>query len=167
MSGQGSPAEAAADSEGGANLRRESRSTTIKTARLTFGISAVPGVMMDYSSTGARMFVRTRNGIDPVLPDKVTLELADGTAFPALIRWKRDGYIGLEFIGSADANASRLAGARSVMELLDSSDLSKALRLLSERVWFGDPELGDAARSLEQDLSLVRARLSALLDRRG
>ncbi len=152
--------------EDNANLRREQRSSTIRTARLAFGEGAAPGVLMDYSATGARVFVRSKNGIDPMLPDKVTLELNDGTALPALIRWKRDGYVGLEFIGAADANAARLAGARSVTELLDSADLAKALRLLSERAWFGDPQLGDAARALEQDLAKVRARLAQILDRR-
>ncbi len=72
------------------------RETVLKTAKIVFGASVVDCVVQNISATGARV----RTGSVVPVPDRVVLQLRDGTSYAALRAWTRGTQIGFRFVAN-------------------------------------------------------------------
>jgi len=140
------------------NKRITARDTVFKGAQIIFRDSVTDCVVLNISTTGAR--VRTATVV-PV-PEQVTLRLRGGTIIPALRRWTKGMDIGLEFAGAMSLVEEGAMRARAILEILRVNSLHIAIEHLRAERFFDDPELEAAA----EDAEGAHARLEAVLKAR-
>jgi hypothetical protein len=71
----------------------------IKEVDVLFGFSSLRAVVLDLSSTGARVYFPSPQE----MPDVVVLRLPDGAFHAACCKWRRDGEAGFVFLTTSPA----------------------------------------------------------------
>ena len=81
---------------GRGDARRARRSPAAKVARIAFGGSSFPCVLLNTSPDGAGLYL----AVPASVPDLALLTLPDGDSRVILRRWQNGRYVGFEHIGS-------------------------------------------------------------------
>jgi hypothetical protein len=129
---ENSDSEAGPDAGPGA--RRSDRSHMIKAAQIAFGGSVLDCALLDVSPDGARVFLRALADV----PNLVTLTLPGGESRPMRCRWQIGLQVGLEVVGTVNADSRTLLEgliraapledvARALVKTLAPNDLNDLL----------------------------------------
>jgi hypothetical protein len=130
--------------------RREKRHPLIKMARITFDAAVLDGVVLNVSSSGARIYLPVKGAV----PEQVLLHLPDGVTHPARLHWQHVDEIGLEFIPVVAPGKARHEHAWAACRAARDADLTEVVRLLQSGEFFNDDALRQAA--LEAEAAYVR-----------
>jgi hypothetical protein len=125
--------------------RQEVRTGVIKGAKIVFGQSIIDCVVMDVSSTGARV----RTDVVVAVPEQVVLRFSGGSGFVAQRQWALGTELGFKFDHLAPLTGDAPSIALSALNALPANDLETPLRLLRSARFFDDPVLARAAEEVE------------------
>jgi hypothetical protein len=125
--------------------RREARTGVLKRAQISFGRAVIDCVVLDVSSSGARV----RTDIVATIPEQVILRFSRGSAFLARAQWARGTELGFAFDGLAPLAEDAASVALAAFKALPANDLVVAIRLLRSARFFDDLELAEAAEEAE------------------
>ena len=130
----------------------------LKIAKVVAETAVFDCIVVDMSAHGARV----RFGAATVVPDVLTLKLADGTSYDARRRWTRGEEAGLEFIADTSLSGAARRQAWALQERL-AQECLPPLEALRAAGYFADEVIRAAALTAEAGLGA----LQAVLARRG
>lgn len=125
--------------------RRETRTGVLKRAKIAFGCAVIDCVVLDVSSSGARV----RTDVTATIPDRVILRFAGGGAYVAHVQWTQGTELGFAFDGLAPLAEDAASLALSAFNALPANDLDIPIRLLRSVRFFDDPVLAKATEAAE------------------
>ena len=125
--------------------RREARTSVLKRAKIAFGRAVIDCVVLDVSSSGARV----RTDVVATIPDRVILRFSGGGAYAARVQWMLGTELGFAFDGLAPLAEDVASLALSAFNALPANDLDIPIRLLRSARFFDDPVLAKATEAVE------------------
>lgn len=141
-----------------ADNRRERRTRVLKGVKVLFGTSVIDGLVLDVSSTGARI----RTSAAPTIPEHVTLRFSGGSVFMAQRRWVRGEEMGFNFdLAGPLADDHAVSVALSAYNNLLANDPEIPIQLLRAAKFFDDPALAKVAEEAEAAHARFKAVLKA------
>jgi hypothetical protein len=135
--------------------RRETRTGVIKRAKIVFGRSVIDCVVLNVSTSGARV----RTDVVVPVPEQVILRFSGGSAFVAQVQWALGTELGFKFDGLAPLAEDAASMALSAFNALPTDDLETSMRLLRSARFFDDPMLTKAAEEAEAAYARFKAAL--------
>ena len=143
----------------GSERRLQPRTRALKRVKLIFGNgnSVIDCLVTDESPNG----LRVETSLPMALPERVVVRSADGATLDAECRWVRGKEVGLQFVDRATLSETAMVRAVSILETYRAEGFQKALDMLLEDRFFGDPELRRAA----EEAKLALRQFEHLLER--
>jgi hypothetical protein len=135
--------------------RRETRTGVLKRAKIAFGRAVIDCVVLDVSSSGARV----RTDVVATVPEQVILRFAGGGAYVARVQWALGTELGFAFDGLAPLAEDVASLALSAFNAFPANDLDIPIRLLRSVRFFDDPVLAKAAEEAEAAYAHFKATL--------
>jgi hypothetical protein len=136
------------DTQGKLQRRAEARRPVVKTAVLVTGDAVVDCMVLDLSTSGAR--VRLCDAAD--IPEDVTLKLTGGSRYCATRRWADDREMGFSITEPPFDLDTREKMAWRVYEDVRLHSIRRSIGLMKALDFFGDPAMRTQAEQVEEGL---------------
>ena len=125
--------------------RRDARTGVLKRAKIAFGRVVIDCVVLDVSSSGARV----RTDVVATIPEQVVLRFSGGGAYVASVQWTLGTELVFAFDSLAPLAEDVASLALSAFNALPANDLDIPIRLLRSVRFFDDPVLAKATEAAE------------------